>query len=194
MRRLLFTLVLLSVRAAAEPAMMSQAPGSAWVLAPTPERTVRTLYWQLFDSTEIWTRIAPKAPDASRPLPLNLIFSATFKGKVVTGQEPGARPEITILAQPHPLAALPIPNLSFTVVPDDGRHFDLIANGMASRVPSLGDNCCSDAIVARIDDALLLALVKSKKITGHVLGFDYVLDRDDTDALAKFGSLVLRHP
>jgi hypothetical protein len=173
--------------------LMAQAPGSGWAVAPGPERTVRTLYWRLFDRTEIWTRILPKDAGASRRLPFELIFSATFAGDVETAdRRKGSAPlEITILAQPSPVAALPIPSLSFVLVTDDGHRFDLVASGEASRPVSVGETCCAEQILARPDPATFRALARSKKLTGRVLGFECVLDDDDMKAVAEFARVVL---
>jgi hypothetical protein len=173
--------------------LMAQAPGAAWAIAPGPERTVKTLYWQAFDQRETWTRLVPKAADGTRPFPFDLVFSATFKGEPPpTGRPVATAPlQITILAQPSPIAALPIPSLSFVLVTDDGRRFDLISNGMATKLPSLGENCCNAAILARIDEGTLRALVRGKKITANILGFECVLDADDMRALSDFARSVL---
>jgi hypothetical protein len=103
----------------------------------------------------------------------------------------GAPLEITILAQPSPVASLPVPSLSFVLVTDEGRRLDLIAKGMATRVLSQGDACCSDEILARLDVPTLRTLARSKRIRAHVLALDGVLDADDMRAVAEFALLVL---
>ena len=39
--------------------LLLQAPGDGWALAQVPLREVKTLYWDLFGTTETWVSIIP---------------------------------------------------------------------------------------------------------------------------------------
>ena len=170
----------------------AQAPGSGWVLVPTPERTVKSLYWQLFDVTEVWTRIVPHIENGAGTIPASLIVYATVPGNKTLPSAQVLHPpqEIMVLAQPDPLAVLPIPSLSFVLITDTGERFDLIERGVASRVLPPCDTCSVEAILARLDSDTFRTLVKSKTITGKVLGFNCFLDQADRGALVEFARAI----
>ena len=48
--------------------LLLQSPGAGWVMAPTPPREVRRLYWELQETTEVWVRLTPGDPNAAPPL------------------------------------------------------------------------------------------------------------------------------
>ena len=50
----------LLVVAAASGAPHAQRPGMGWVLKPSPDGTIQTLYWELYKQTEIWMRLEPQ--------------------------------------------------------------------------------------------------------------------------------------
>src|SRR5262249_11315541 len=56
-----------------------QAPGDGWVMAPAPPREVRPLYWDLFQTTEVWVRLEPVDPDGKPPL-VHLILPGLLRG------------------------------------------------------------------------------------------------------------------
>jgi hypothetical protein len=45
--------------------VLFQGPGDAWALVPDA-RQVKRLYWELFQTTEIWMRLIPGIPRESR--------------------------------------------------------------------------------------------------------------------------------
>jgi hypothetical protein len=164
------------------------------MLVPTPERAIRTVYWDLFDKTEVWTRIVPRAAGGRAKLPISLVFSATFRRRVRSSADIVTPPgEIMVLAQPDPLAVLPIPNLSFAVATDRGAY-DFIEAGVAHRAVASCDSCSVDAIVARIDAELFRTIVDSRTVAAHVLGFRCTLDPADIDALRRFARHVKLSP
>jgi hypothetical protein len=170
----------------------AQAPGSGWAVVPTPERTIKSLYWQLFDVTEVWTRIVPRIENGAGKLPASLIFYATVPGNQTLPSAQILRPpqEIMVLAQPDPLAVLPIPSLSFVLLTDSGERFDLIERGVASRLLPRCDSCSVEAILARLDSDTFRSLAKSKTMTAKVLGFKCVLDQGDMSALGEFARTI----
>jgi hypothetical protein len=106
-----------------------QAPGSAWAHVLTPERTIKTLYWKLFDKTEIWMRIVPEVENGSgtSKIPASLIIWVTYPGKILAAADIKTRPqEIMLQAQPDPLTIVNTLSLFFLV--NDKILFDLVAN------------------------------------------------------------------
>jgi hypothetical protein len=166
---------------------LTQAPGAGWILSPSPERVVKHLYWELFDQTEVWTRVVPRLEGEARPMPASLIFSVIVQGKRLTPDRiaNAARP-ITVLAQPDPRAVLPVPSTSFTLTTDTGQRFDLMRQGAATIIATC-DSCSSQAILAPLDASVFVALARATTITGDILGFHCVLEKADTRALADFG-------
>jgi hypothetical protein len=188
-RRLFFILVLSGVigHVASAAFTVVQAPGSGWMLVPTPERVIKTLYWHLFDETEVWTRIVPRAVTDSQKIPVSLIIYVTMKDRIPSprGRMQGPK-EVKMLAQPDPLAALPFRNLSFVLVTDTGERIDLIERGLAFRLIPPCDGCAANAIFARIDAEMFRRLAESSTVEADVLGFKCRLDRADTAALVEF--------
>ena len=159
--------------------------GSGWMLIAIPEHTIKSLYWQLSDETEVWTRIVPSGLDGSH-LPIDLIASVRFKGKAARPAEPPT--SVSVLVQASPIAALPYDVLSFVAVNERGERFDLVRSGMtAGLIPfNCADGCAPNAIHAQVNPALFLGLARSKTIAGTVLGLKYRLDAADTAALLQF--------
>jgi hypothetical protein len=91
------------------------------------------------------------------------------------------------MAQPDPLAALPIRNLSFVLVTETGENLDLIERGVAFRLAAPCDGCAAQAILTRLDAKMFHRLATSTTIEADVLGFKCRLDRADMTALVEFG-------
>jgi hypothetical protein len=167
----------------------AQGPGSAWAISPAPARTVTIRYWQLFDQTEIWVRIVPQALDKNGALPVDLIFSAIFSGRIQPHGRSIPRPaRLIVQAQPSPVAALPVSHQSLAFTTGAGRRFDL-AKGAAAAV-SPCDECSADALVASLDPEVLKVLAASTAVTCQVLGFPCRLDPLDLNALAEFAERI----
>src|SRR5262245_4245973 len=64
--------------------LLLQAPGDGWALAQVPPREVKTLYWELFSTTESWVSVIPVGPAGGQPL-VRLIFQAFFAGREAKG-------------------------------------------------------------------------------------------------------------
>src|SRR2546422_1862801 len=58
--------------------LLFQGPGDGWVLVPGT-RQVRRLYWDLFQTTEVWLSLIPEDPAGKPPL-VSFIFQAFFPG------------------------------------------------------------------------------------------------------------------
>ena len=59
--------------------LLFQGPGDGWVLVPST-RQVKRLYWDLFQTTEVWLSLIPEDPAGTRPL-VTFIFQAFFPGQ-----------------------------------------------------------------------------------------------------------------
>jgi hypothetical protein len=166
-----------------------QAPGSGWATAPSPERMVKVLYWQLFDKTEVWTRLVPMGSD-KHPIPVNLILLAILPGRVTLPAGPKHRArEITVLAQPSPLAVLPTPNPSLQVRSPAGLDFDFVRLGMATVPPPCTD-CGNQPISAVIDIQTFDRIAQSDSLKCDIWGLTCELSIEDMRAIRALGRQV----
>jgi hypothetical protein len=175
--------------------LQAQAPGTGWAVAPAPPRAIKQLYWELFNVTEVWTRIVPRlADDASKhrstrldaqQIPVSVIFSASLPGKDV-GRARAPR-EITILAQADPLAYLPVPSFSLLFSASEGRVFDFVR---AADPIFPCDTCASNALLAHVQTDVFVALMRAEPIHCDVLGFRCEIDDADRRAIAEFARTI----
>jgi hypothetical protein len=189
-----FTFVALICIWATTPAF-SQAPGFGWAMVPTPERTIKSLFWELFDKTEVWTRLVPQAEDkaTTKKIQASLIFWVTFPGKALTAAEIKHGPnEVMLQAQPDPLTI--VNKLSLYFLADNRERFDLTANNATFNYIYPCDGCASNAISARLDPetfrSMAASLVRSKIVKGEELGFRFVLKPADLANLRDFARYI----
>jgi hypothetical protein len=90
--------------------LLAQAPGDGWALAQAPPREVWTLYWDLFQTTEVWVRLEPADPGGKPPLAA-LILQALFPGREAKG--PPAK--LVVRAQSFPLTVVSGEALGFPI-------------------------------------------------------------------------------
>ncbi len=172
--------------------LLFQGPGDGWALVPDT-RQVKKLYWDLFQTTEVWVRLIPENPEDKPPL-VSLIFQAYFPGRPerdpYTGQprDPkGAPSKLVLRAQPLPMTV--VSQLTLKLVIDD-RPLDLTAPGVAYHYLSPCEDCAANAIAADIDAALLRSLVKAHVVKGEALGFPIRSTAEDQKALAELAERV----
>ncbi len=172
--------------------LLFQGPGDGWVLVPDT-RQVKKLYWDLFQTTEIWVRLIPEDPAGKPPL-VSLMFQAYFPGRAerdpYTGQprDPKGPPSKLVLrAQPLPMTYVSQLTLKLVI---DGKTVDLAAPGAAYQYLSPCQECAANAIMADIDAALLRSLVTAQAVKGEALGFPIRLTAEDERALAEFAERV----
>jgi hypothetical protein len=184
-QRSVATLAVLIVAAAT--LVRGQGPGDGWMLAPTPERSIKLLYWDLANVTEVWTRIVPRVADGSARIPASLVVSARFKGKVGRLEDLSAPPdEMSLLAQPDPHAVVVTPSLLLRTI--DAAIVDTNVNeppGVVRLIAPCSD-CGATAVLTSLKPATLRSLASAKTIACEVLGFKCVLDRLDLEALRRF--------
>ena len=165
--------------------LLLQAPGDGWALAQVPDREVKTLYWDLFGTTETWVSIIPTGPEGGQPL-IRLIFQAFFVGKEVKG----APSRLVLRAMGLPMTIVREYSLSFVV---DNETFDLGSSCVSpggSGPPCqllfpVGDSSSANGVEVDVQPALLERLAAAHVATGTALGFPIKLSSDDRAAIAK---------
>jgi hypothetical protein len=155
--------------------LLFQGPGDGWALVPDA-RQVKRLYWDLFQTTEIWMRLIPGDPEGKPPL-VSLIFQAFFPGRPETDastglpREPKGPPaELVLRAQPLPLTVVRELTLRLMV---DGKSVDLTGPGARYRYlyPCPPGNVCpANAVAAEIEPSLLRLIVTAREVKGEALG------------------------
>jgi hypothetical protein len=170
-----------------------QLPGAGWVMAPAPPREVKRLYWELFETTEVWVRLTPCDPSGTPPV-LQLVFQAFFPGRAprewysLLPQWPKGEPaRMVVRAEPSPLTA--VRGLSLRFVLDD-YTFYLTGPGNRSTIVPCGDECTPSAVEAELHPTLLRALIVAQTVQGEALGFPIRLAAADQRALAGFAARV----
>ncbi|MCI0423308.1 MAG: hypothetical protein L0312_29495 [Acidobacteria bacterium] len=175
-----------------------QAPGEGWNLVQAPPREVKRVYWDLFETTEVWLLLLPGDPQGE-PAPVNVVFQAFFAGRAKRDsysglpEWPKGKPDrITLRVQLFPMTeTLTYPrDLSLRLVVDE----ETIDLG-ASCVPAGSGPVCqllfpgegaANGISVEVQPVLLQRLAKAPVVTGTALGFQILLSSDDLDAVGKF--------
>jgi hypothetical protein len=172
-----------------------QAPGDGWAMVQGT-REVKKLYWELFETTEVWIRLIPEDPDGKPPL-VNLIFQAFFPGRAerdpYTGlpRDPKGPPaRIVVQAQPLPLTLIRELSLRLVI---DGRRIDL--TGPTSRYRNLpclvaSEDCVPNAVEAELEPSTLRSLIAATSVRGEALGFPIKLTDADGAVLAEFATRI----
>jgi hypothetical protein len=169
--------------------LLLQAPGDGWALVQAPAREVRTLYWDLFQTTEVWLTVLPQEPERR----VRLVFQAFFAGREVKGPPRSVVVRALFWSQPPAEAFTLIePSLRFVI---DGNAVDLTGPGGCSMFaapdascfplyPCVG--CSANGVGIKLEPPLLQALASGKIVQGKALGFPFVLSVADHSALAQF--------
>jgi hypothetical protein len=168
----------------------AQSPGMGWVMVPS-DRVTKTLFWELFKKTEVWTQLAAQTDDGSgRRMPVALVFSATFDGKHLTSSEIQKAPEqVHVTAQAGPMTVFTKMSLEFRNA--DGTRVDLSAGADAHYLYPNGCNGCgATGIQGSMDASAVRALAASPNVKGEALGIPFVFARADRDALRDFARYV----
>jgi hypothetical protein len=176
--------------------LLLQAPGDGWAIAQTQPREVKRLYWDLFQTTEVFVRLIPENPEG-KPGLVNLIFQAFFPGRAERDpysglpKEPKGKPaRIAVTAQPLPLTAIRELSLEFVV---DGKTIELTGPGHKYRnLPCLvaTTDCIPNAVEAELELPILQLLITGKDVEGEALGFPIKLTEADIQALTEFVTRV----
>jgi hypothetical protein len=158
--------------------LLVQAPGDGWGMAPGKPGEVKHLYWDLFDTTEVWVQLAPDLAKGEGPAPLQLVFQAFYKGREAKGipSRVGAR-----------VVGQAFADLSFRLT-YEGKTVDLTGPQGNSRLlfPPACDNCGANGVDAEIGVDVMREYAAATNPGGSALGVPFVLSTADRSALKAF--------
>jgi hypothetical protein len=172
--------------------LLLQAPGDGWAIATGSPREVRHVYWDLFQTTEVWVRLVPEDPQGG-PRLLNLVFQALFPGRAERDpysgrpQWPSGTPR-TLRVRAEPLPTTVVRELSLRLV-IDGRSIDLAGPDHPHRtLPCVvaSEDCSPNAVEADLDPSTLRCVAGARSVGGEALGFPFRLVAADQAALGEF--------
>jgi hypothetical protein len=151
-----------------------------------PPRQVKMLYWELFNTSEIWVSLIPaSSPDSQRHV--RLVFQAYWPGKDVS--RPANR--IVLRALPLPLTVVTQYSLRLKI---DEENIEL-AGGCESpsrpAPPCLllyppGENTSANGVAVDLETRVLRRLAGAKEVTGVALGFPVIFAPQDLTAVQQF--------
>ncbi len=161
---------------------------------PSSPGEIRSQYFEVSNSTQIWIRLKPQ-DGTGKVAPINLIFTATFPGK-----KPDHMPsEIEIRAQVDPLFIAP--KFTLVLTPHPGRPLDLMGPLGASKnsigtsfhyLPNCpGGGCAITAVVSYLPWDMFLQIAQSESLKGDVLGVDVTFHQSDLEALRAFAKKLV---
>ncbi len=157
--------------------LLLQAPGDGFGMVDTRPREVRRLYWDLFQTTEVWVTLSPVTQNTvAGP---RFAVQALFPGREVKG--PPGRIQVKALVDP---------------VGND-TSFRVTVNGKAWEVTGAGGDWFllrgdygTFGIVAALTPEVLRAMAGSANVTVSVLGVELRLSPQDVEALAEFARQI----
>jgi hypothetical protein len=173
------TLLVITICSAA---VRAQRPGSGWVLKPSPDGSIQTLYWDLFKQTEIWMRLEPQLQSGG-PAPLYVVLSTIVDGqKLRTPVE-----SFDWQAQANP--RLIVTRTSFALTLDRRQVIDLAA-GPWPFTPVSGNNCdgnCPETgAIAHLPVAVSRRIAAARRLDGDVLGLQVTFTPDQIAAINRY--------
>ena len=171
-----------------------QGPGDGYNLAPSSPREIKTLYWKLFKTTEIWVRLSPEGKD-HKPAPVSLIFYVTFSGKELS-LEPT---HVTIRAQADPRFVAS--KFSLKLAPQPGEPLDLVGP-LGTVKNSIGTSyqyypncpeggCAVTGVISYLPWKVFLQIARSESLTAEALGIEVSFQQADLDALRAFAKKLV---
>jgi hypothetical protein len=177
-----------------------QAPGEGWNVVQAAPREVKRVYWELFETTEVWVLLLPGGPD-NEPSRVNLVFQAFFPGRAKRDpysglpQWPKGEPErITLRVQPFPLTVINEVSLRLVV---DEEVFDLGAScqapggsGPPCQLLFPCPECFANGLSVEIQPTLLPRLAKARVVTGTALGVPILLTSEDLRAVGELSERI----
>jgi hypothetical protein len=161
--------------------LLSQAPGDGWGMVNSRPREVMRLYWDLFQTTEVWVTLSPVTADTvAGP---RFAFQAFFPGREVKG-----RPQ---RIQVKALAGIVATDLSLRVT-IDGKTTDLTGPDGTSFLlyPPCVEGCSANGVVADLKPELLRSILVAAKVDIVALGSTFQLSPEDRAALGEFAKQI----
>jgi hypothetical protein len=172
--------------------LLLQAPGDGWALAQVPPREVKTLYWDLFGTTETWVSIIPVDPAGGPPL-VRLVFQAFFAGK----EAKGVPSRLVLRALALPMTIVREYTLRLVV---DGQNIDLASSCVSPGggagppcqllYPVCDEGCSANGVAVDLQPELLRQLAGAHSVTGTALGFSTLLTSEDRAAISRFAGAI----
>lgn len=160
----------------------AQRPGSGWILKPSPDGSIQTLYWDLFKQTEIWMRLEPQLQSGG-PAPLYVVLSTIVDGQKLR------KPVESFDWQAQGNPRLIVTRTSF-VLTLDRRHVIDLATGAWPFTALSGNNCdggCPETgAVAHLPVAVARRIAAARRVDGDVLGLPVTLTPDQIAAINRY--------
>jgi hypothetical protein len=162
-------------------ALTLQAPGDGWGMVDSRPRELKQLYWELFQTTEVWTTLSPVTGDTvAGP---RFAFQAFFAGREVKGKP--QRLQVKALAG----GVVPT-DLSLRIV-TDGEVADLTGpQGSSFLLFPCAEGCAANGVVAELKDEVLRAMVGASRVEIAAFGQALRLSPLDQAALGEFAAAV----
>ena len=161
--------------------LLSQAPGDGWGMVDSRPREVKKLYWDLFQTTEVWVTLSPvTANTVAGP---RFAFQAFFPGREVKG-----KPQ---RIQMKALAGLVATDLSLRVT-INGKTTDLTGPDGSSFLlyPPCSEGCSANGVAADLKPELLRAMVDAAQLGIVAFGSTFQLSSEDRAALGEFAKQI----
>jgi len=161
--------------------LLMQAPGDGWALVQSQSGEIKTLYWDLFDTTELWVTLYPAQPQPR----VRLVFQALFPGREVKGSPKSMAVRAYVWWQPPAENWVVVSDASLRFVVD--RHvIDLTGpEGSSSPLMPCGD-CLTNGVLATLKPAWLKDIATAAAVEGTALGYPIALSLADRSAIAEF--------
>jgi len=170
-----------------------QGPGDGFNLAPSAPREIKTLYWELFKTTEIWVRLSPEGKD-NKPAPVSLIFYVIFSGKELSS----VPTQIAVRAQADPRFVAS--KFSLKLAPRPGAPLDLVGP-LGTVKNSIGTNfqyypncpdggCAVTGVISYLPWKIFVQIARSESLTAEALGIEVSFEKRDLDALRAFAKKI----
>lgn len=177
--------------AIAFPVGVSAQLGHGWAVTPAGDREIRSVYFDLFETTETWIVIEPLGLDERDRPPITLYVSVQYPGRRLTST-PGfvqVRAQTNLAVQPLRLRT---ETLSFEL--DRSDALLLAGPGLSYRLnypcPST-DGCVYDGLVADLSLVDFFRLLRATEVSGVALGFPFHLRAAHIDALNEFAKTLV---
>jgi hypothetical protein len=161
--------------------LLWQAPGDGWGMVDSRPREVKRLYWDLFQTTEVWVTLSPVTADTvAGP---RFAFQAFFPGREVKG-----RPQ---RVQVKALAGVVAIDLSLRVT-IDGMTTDLTGPDGNSFLlyPPCSEGCSANGVAAELKPELLRSMAVAANVGIVAFGSTFQLSPEDRGALGEFAKQI----
>ena len=159
----------------------AQRPGSGWILKPSPDGSIQTLYWDLYKQTEIWMRLEPRLPSGDAA-PMYVVLST-----IVDGQRQRKPVEaFDWQAQGNPRLIVTRPSFTLTL---DGRDTIDLQTGawpFHTLYATGCDTCAVTGAVAQLPVPVARRIASASRLEGLVLGLTVTFTREQIAALGRY--------